>query len=60
MDLVEGVALASALAEGVLLDVATYLTWGVAGKRDNVEGTGGAGGVGGWSSMAFLLFLEWV
>ena len=41
----KGIALASAVTQGVLLDAATHLTWGVASELDDMEGTSGAGGV---------------
>ena len=44
-DLVEGIALASAVTQGVLLDAATHLTWGVASELDDVKGIEDAGGV---------------
>ena len=44
-DLVEGIALASAVTQGVLLDAATYLAWSVTGERDDMEGIEDAGGV---------------
>ena len=58
-DLVEGITLASAVTQGVLLDVAAYLTWGIAGECDDVTGTWHAGSVlGAGQAMAFLLSLE--
>ena len=36
-DLVEGITLASAVTQGVLLDAATHLTWGVASELDDVK-----------------------
>ena len=42
---VEGVACACAVTQGVLLDAAAYLTWGVAGEFDDMEGIEDAGGV---------------
>ena len=42
---VEGVACASAVTQGVLLDAATHLTWGVASELDDMEGIEDAGGV---------------
>ena len=42
-DLIEGIALASAVTGCVLLDAAAYLTWGVASEFDDVKGTSGAG-----------------
>ena len=44
-DLIEGVALASAVAQRVLLDAAAHLTWGIASGLDDVEGIQDAGGV---------------
>ena len=44
-DLIEGITLASAVTQGVLLDAATYLTWGVASELDDVKGVEHAGGV---------------
>ena len=44
-DLIEGIAFASAVTQGVLLDAATHLTWSVASELDDMEGTSGAGGV---------------
>ena len=44
-DLIEGITLASAVTQGVLLDAATHLTWGVASELDNMEGVEHAGGV---------------
>ena len=44
-DLIEGIALASAVTGRVLLDAAAYLTWGVASELDDVEGVEHAGGV---------------
>ena len=44
-DLIEGIALASAVTGRVLLDAATHLTWGVASELDDVEGVQDAGGV---------------
>ena len=56
---VEGITCASAVTQGVLLDAATHLTWGVASELDDVKGTSGAGGVrGAGQAMAFLLSLE--
>ena len=45
LDLVEGITLASAVTQGVLLDATAYLTWGVASELDNMEGIEDAGGV---------------
>ena len=42
---VEGIACASAVTQGVLLDAAAYLTWGVASELDDMEGVEDAGGV---------------
>ena len=42
-DLVEGVTLASAVTQGVLLDAATYLIKGVTGELDDVKGIEHAG-----------------
>ena len=44
-DLIEGIALASAVTQGVLLDAATYLIKGVASELDDVKGIEDAGGV---------------
>ena len=44
-DLIEGVALASAVAQGVLLDAAAHLIKGVASELDDMEGIQDAGGV---------------
>ena len=44
-DLIEGIALASAVTGRVLLDAAAYLIESVASELDDVEGTSGAGGV---------------
>ena len=44
-DLIEGITLASAVTQGVLLDAATHLTWGVASEFDDVKGVEDAGGV---------------
>ncbi|WP_418912477.1 hypothetical protein [Actinomyces bouchesdurhonensis] len=43
--MIEGIAFASAVTQGVLLDAATHLTWSVASELDDMEGTSGAGGV---------------
>lgn len=43
--MVEGIALASAVTQGVLLDATAYLTWGITGELDDVEGIQDAGGV---------------
>ena len=54
-DLVEGITLAPAVTQGVLLDAATHLTWSVASERDDMEGIEHAGGVlGAGQAMAFL------
>ena len=42
-DLVERIALAPAVTQGVLLDAATHLIKGVASELDDMEGTSGAG-----------------
>ena len=42
-DLIEGIPLASAVTQGVLLDAAAYLTCGVAGERDDMKGVQHAG-----------------
>ena len=44
-DLVEGITLASAVTQGVLLDATTYLIKGVTSERDDVKGVEHAGGV---------------
>jgi len=44
-DLVEGIACASAVTQGVLLDATTYLIKGVTGELDDVKGIEDAGGV---------------
>ena len=44
-DLIEGITLASTVTQGVLLDAATHLTWGVASELDDVKGIQDAGGV---------------
>ena len=41
----KGIACASAVTQGVLLDAAAYLTWGVASELDDVKGIEDAGGV---------------
>ena len=43
--MVEGIALASAVTQSVLLDATAYLTWGITGELDDVEGIQDAGGV---------------
>ena len=49
------------MTQGVLLDAATHLTWGVASELDDVKGAWHAGGVlGAGQAMAFLLSLEGV
>ena len=42
-DLVEGITLAPAVTQGVLLDAATHLTWSVASELDDMEGIEHAG-----------------
>ena len=42
-DLIEGITLAPAVTQGVLLDVAAYLTGGVASELDDVKGVQHAG-----------------
>ena len=44
-DLIEGIALAPAVTQGVLLDAAAYLIKGVASELDDVKGVEDAGGV---------------
>lgn len=44
-DLIEGIALAPAVTQGVLLDATTYLIKGVASELDDVKGVEHAGGV---------------
>ena len=44
-DLVEGITLASAVTQGVLLDATTYLIKGVTGELDDMKGIEDAGGV---------------
>ena len=41
----KGIACACAVTQGVLLDAATHLTWGVASELDDVKGIEDAGGV---------------
>ena len=54
-DLVEGITLASAVTQGVLLDAAAYLIKGVTGELDDVKGIEHAGCVlGAGQAMAFL------
>ena len=58
-DLIEGIALASAVTGRVLLDAATYLIESVASEFDDAKDTSGAGGgLGAGQAMAFLLSLE--
>ena len=60
-DLIEGIALASAVTQGVLLDAATHLIESVASELDDAKDTSGAGGgLGAGQAMAFLLSLEGV
>ena len=57
--LIEGIALASAVTQGVLLDAATHLIESVASELDDAKDTSGAGGgLGAGQAMAFLLSLE--
>ena len=44
-DLIEGITLAPAVTQGVLLDATTYLIKGVTGELDDVKGIEDAGGV---------------
>ena len=44
-DLVEGIACASAVTQGVLLDATAYFIKGVTGELDDVKGIEHAGGV---------------
>ena len=44
-DLIEGITLASAVTQGVLLDAATHLIESVASELDDMEGIQDAGGV---------------
>ena len=54
--MVEGITLAPAVTQGVLLDAAAHLTWGITGECDDVTGAWHAGGVlGAGQAMAFLL-----
>ena len=54
-DLIEGIPLAPAVTQGVLLDAATHLIESVAGEFDDVKGVEDAGGVlGAGQAMAFL------
>jgi len=58
-DLIEGIALASAVTGRVLLDAATHLIESVASELDDAKDTSGAGGgLGAGQAMAFLLSLE--
>ena len=58
-DLIEGITLASAVTQGVLLDAASHLTWSVSSERDDMEGIEDAGcALGAGQAMAFLLSLE--
>ena len=53
--MIEGIPLASAVTQGVLLDAATHLTWGVASELDDMKGVEHAGCVrGAGQAMAFL------
>ena len=55
----KGIALASAVTQGVLLDAATHLIESVASELDDAKDTSGAGGgLGAGQAMAFLLSLE--
>ena len=57
---IEGVILASAVTQGVLLDATTYLIKGVTGELDDVKGVEDAGCVlGAGQAMAFLLSPPW-
>ena len=42
-DLIEGIPLAPAVTQGVLLDAAAHLTWGITGECDDVTGAWHAG-----------------
>ena len=54
-DLVEGIACASAVTQGVLLDATAYFIKGVTGELDDVKGIEHAGCVlGAGQAMAFL------
>ena len=44
-DLIEGITLASAVTQGVLLDATAYFIKGVTGELDDVKGIEHAGGV---------------
>ena len=58
-DLIEGIPLAPAVTQGVLLDATAYLTWGITGELDDVTGAAHAGCVlGAGQAMAFLQALE--
>ena len=58
-DLVEGITLASAVTQGVLLDATAYFIKGVTGELDDMEGIEHAGCVlVAGQAMAFLLSLE--
>ena len=58
-DLIEGIPLASAVSQCVLLDTATHLIKGIAGELDDMKGIEHAGYVrGAGQAMAFLLSLE--
>ena len=58
-DLIEGIPLAPAVTQGVLLDAATHLIESVASELDDAKDTSGAGGgLGAGQAMAFLLSLE--
>ena len=58
-DLIEGIALASAVTGRVLLDATTHLIESVTGELDDVKGVEDAGCVlGAGQAMAFLLSLE--
>ena len=46
-DLIEGITLAPAVTQGVLLDAATHLTWGIANELDDMEDIEDAGCVRG-------------
>ena len=55
-DLVEGIACASAVTQGVLLDATAYFIKGVTGELDDVKGAAHAGCVlGAGQAMVFLL-----
>jgi len=57
---IEGVILASAVTQGVLLDAASHLTWSVASERDDMEGVEDAACVlGAGQAMVFLLSPPW-